>query len=93
MQFTRKIIMEEYSIDEKSGLTGFVRQRTDASGVSRVDTSMYQYQVDCPELVLHRQKFVGKITKKHLNEAYSYLKDTEHCKQQWEKFKKSKEVK
>lgn len=92
MQFTRKIILEEYALDDE-GLTGFVRQRTDASGVSRIDTSMYQYQVDCPELVLHRQKFVGKITKKHLNEAYSYLKDTERCKMQWEKFKKSKEDK
>ena len=92
MQFRRKIIMEEYALDDQD-LTGFVRQRTDASGISRVDTSIYQYKVDCPELVIHRQKFIGKITKKHLNEAYSYLKDTKRCKQQWEKFKRSKEEK
>lgn len=91
MNFKMKMSTEEYQLPE-IGLTAYVRTRYEG-GISRLDVSLYEYGVECPELSILRKKVNGNITGEQLSEAYAKLQDEKQCKKIWDDFKKTKVVK
>lgn len=92
MKFKCKNSTEEYELNPETGLNAYVRQRQDILK-SRIDVSLYQYAVECPELLLHRQRIRGAINGEHLAKAYATLQDVKKCEEQWNNWKKIKEEK
>ena len=92
MNFKSKISTEEYTLNPKTGLNAYVRQRHDV-GKSRIDVSIYQYAVECPELLIHQQMLEGAINGEHLAKAYATLQDVKKCEEQWNNWKNIKEEK
>ena len=91
MIFKAKMSTEEFQLPEV-GLTAYVRTRYEG-GASRVDVSLCEFGVECPELAILRKKVNGNITGEQLSEAYAKLQDEKQCKKIWDDFKKTKEVK
>lgn len=89
MKYVMSLSTEQYDL-ESVGLSAFIRQRNEA-GVNRLHVSIYEFGVDCPELVLISRKITNdRITGEQLSEAYAKLSDEEKCKQEWDKFKRRK---
>lgn len=91
MEYRSKISTEELLLS--NGLTAFIRTRMEASGIGRIDLSLYKYknEAENPEVRVYTRRVRRLITTADFADIYKILSDEDKCYKLWKENKKYEE--